>query len=324
MQNIAICLFIFVTTVFSINASASADTSKEIINTLRKAWETNDCERAKSLMNELNTAPYQAAYYFYQAESFEFGHCTERNIDKAIAAYKKSYNLSRLFGAMQIGTLYLNDKNDPETAQKWFRMVAILYGPEEKTNVESDDRHRMSEALKQVFVHATFGNREFPKKEFSEAFTWAAKLENSKAGEKLYRYALIFENGEDGYPAHHHASFKLLMKAVELDYPPAAWHWAKQLMKEVKAGKRPLYSPMPALEVAAHGGIVDAQVQVGRTYRDINKKPRYLERAYEWFIYARKNGAHIDDEIKQLVRRIDQTKAEKIRNNIELNGKAPN
>lgn len=324
MPNIAVRILLLAFTILSVPVPALAETSKEIQSSIRNAWETRDCGLAQTIMEEMRNHSSLSVYYFYQAESFEFGHCAERNIDKAIAAYKKSYDLSHTLGVMQIGILYLNDKKGPETAQKWFRLMAVLHGPEEREKVKTDNQHRVSEALKQAFIRATIEKRKFPNKEFAQALSWITELERSKTGEELYKYALIFENGEDGYPIHHHASFKLLIKAVELDYPPAAWHWAKQLLKEVDEGKRSLYHPLGALKVAAYGGIVDAQVQVGRIYRSINKKPRHLERAYEWFIYARKNGAHIDDEIKQILQRIDHIKAEKMRNSIEQNGKMPN
>ncbi|WP_417819469.1 hypothetical protein [Terasakiella sp.] len=322
MPNIAIGLFLFAVSIFSLHGSAAAETSKNIESAIRHAWETNDCKRAASLMDEMRTTSSQAVYSFYQAEAFEFGRCSERNIDKAITAYKNAYNISQSLGAMHIGALYLNEKNDPETAQKWFRMMAVLFGSEKRSTVEPEDRYRISEAVKDLFVQALFGNREFPEKEFEEALKWAYQLKNSDA-KQIYEQALVFEKGLNGYPISKNAFNKLLHLAVRQDYPQAAWRFAQRLLDEVKTGKRALSAPMGSLTTAAHGGIVKAQVQLARTFRDINKNTRDLERAYEWFIFARKNGADVDTEIKHLTRRIDPTKAAKIRKNIEQNNEIP-
>lgn len=307
----------------SINVSALADTPKGIESSLRNAWETNNCEQAKSLMDEMNTASSLADYYYYQGEAFEYGYCIDKDINNAITAYKKAYGVSQKRALMRLAVLYLREKKDIQTAQKWLRTVAFYYArePDDKVNTQ-ENQSQLIKSLNEIYSNDLRGRRAFPEEEFDQAIKWATKLFGS-SHDRIYEYALIFEKGTKGYPVNQNAANRLLHRVVMQDYPPAAWHYAKQLLNQVKAGTRSPTYPLNFLKTAAHGGIVDAQVQVGRTYRDINKKPRYLERAYEWFIYARKNGAHIDEEIKKLVNRIDQTKAQKIRNNIELNGKVP-
>lgn len=315
-------LFLFAMFFSSISVSADTHAERDFGRAVREAWKTKECEQAKTLMQDMKTHASAAVYSFYQAEAFEFGHCVEKNIDFAISSYEKAYEHSQFLGAMPVALLYLREKNDPETAHKWFRMMAVLFGTEEQTVNESEGQYQISQMVKEFLMVAGLGDREFPEKEFKKALQWADALKKSKA-ERLYDYALIFEKGLNGYPAHHHASFKMLIAAVDLDYAPAAWDYVQDLLEDVRNKKRHFFSAMSALKIAAHGGIVDAQVEVGRLYRDINKNHRYLERAYEWFVFARKNGANIETEIENLETRIEPDKLTDIKRSIEQKGRVP-
>jgi|GEM_PF-2099184 len=320
MPNIAIGLFLFAVSIFSLHGSAAAETSKNIESAIRHAWETNDCKRAASLMDEMRTTSSQAVYSFYQAEAFEFGRCSERNIDKAITAYKNAYNISQSLGAMHIGALYLNEKNDPETAQKWFRVLAFFYvlPPEEqKENIEG--QANLIKVLKDIYSNTTFNKRDFPERNISQEIQWATKLLSADP-KKIFKYSLIFEKGTNGYPKNRNAAARLLHQAVMFSYPPAAWHQAQHIIKKNHNGnKRSLYLLLKPLEIASLGGIPEAQVELAQTYWKLDKK----KKAYSWFLYARKNGISVEDQIKKLEKIIDPSTAQYYRDNIEQKGRKP-
>lgn len=314
LKTVLAIFFLFMVVV----APVSAMTLKEQDNVLRDAWKNENCRLTSSLMDEIQSSS-QDLYLAYQGEALEYGYCVERDIDSAIEAYKKAHSISQKRVQFQIATLYLVEKNDPEKAQKWFRTLAMTYAPSPGSeDAKPENVANLKKSLKEIYVQHLRGRREFPEKEFNQALDWATELLGGAPG-RTFEFALVFENGTNGYPINKNAVDRLLHEAVMQGYPPAAWRKAQQLLSE----KRPLSHALSALKMAAHGGIVDAQVQVGRTYRDINKNKRYLERAYEWFVFARKNGANIENEIKTLESRIDPEKIIKIRKSIEVEGRVP-
>jgi TPR repeat protein len=304
----------------SINVSAMAENSVWLESSIRNAWKTNDCKLAKSLMDKMEKTLSPEIFYFYQAEAFEYGDCIDKDIDRAITAYAKSYGISQRNAQIRLAVLYLREKKDIQTARKWLRTLAFSYAQEPDNEVNTPKtQSQLIKSLKEMYANDLRDSRDFPEDEFDQAFKWATELFDSSP-DKIFEYALIFEKGAKGYPINENAAARLLHRVVMLDYPPAAWHYAQQLIKKNgEEEERNLYRVLNPLEKAALGGILEAQLELAK----INQKLARYSKSYSWYLFARQNGAHVDEEISQLAKQLEPSKVKYLHRKIDVRGKLP-
>ncbi len=302
-------------------SSLAADkTSHTVERVVRDAWEAKDCKQAEQSLNEMRNRGFEAIYFFYKAEAYEFGYCTEQDIDNAIEAFQQAYAIKDTLGVARLASLFLQEKQDIEKARKWFRTLAFFYAREPDDDVNTPESvAEVIESVKEAHSQALLGSYPFPEEEFDKAIAWATKIFESSPKEIL-KYALIFETGANGYPVNSNASERLLHRAVMQKYPPAAWHYAQQLLKIREQGdKRYRHRLHKPLRIAGLGGILEAQIK----YADLYLEYEEFSQAYSWYLFARKNGAQVDAEIEQIAKQLEPSKIQDLHRRIEVRDKKP-